>query len=100
MSTSTGPGRPELAIANALRNVGAISAALRHQEVVLRDRQRDASDIGLLERIRANQRSGTWPVMQTMGIESIIAVAMPVTRLVAPGPDVATATPTLPLARA
>ena len=31
----------------------------------------------------------TCPVMQTMGDESIIAVAMPVTRLVAPGPDVA-----------
>ena len=31
----------------------------------------------------------TWPVTQTMGIESSIAVAMPVTRLVAPGPDVA-----------
>ena len=27
--------------------------------------------------------------MQTIGTESIIAVAMPVTRLVAPGPDVA-----------
>ena len=39
---------------------------------------------------------GTCPVMQTIGIESIIAVAMPVTRLVAPGPDVATHTPTLP----
>jgi hypothetical protein len=38
--------------------------------------------------------------MQTMGDESIIAVAMPVTRLVAPGPDVAMATPTSPLARA
>ena len=44
--------------------------------------------------------SATWPVMQTIGMESIIAVAMPVTRLVAPGPDVAIATPTLPLARA
>ena len=42
----------------------------------------------------------TWPVMQTMGEESSIAVAMPVTRFVAPGPDVATATPTLPEARA
>ena len=42
----------------------------------------------------------TCPVMQTIGDESIIAVAMPVTMLVAPGPDVATATPTLPLARA
>ena len=43
---------------------------------------------------------GTWPVMQTIGTESIIAVAMPVTMLVAPGPEVAIATPTLPLARA
>ncbi len=38
--------------------------------------------------------------MQTMGDESIIAVAMPVTMLVAPGPEVAIATPTRPLARA
>ena len=42
----------------------------------------------------------TCPVMQTIGIESNIALAIPVVRLVAPGPDVATATPTLPLARA
>ena len=31
----------------------------------------------------------TWPVMQTIGEESIIAVAMPVTMFVAPGPEVA-----------
>ena len=43
---------------------------------------------------------GTWPVMHTIGEESIIAVAMPVTRFVAPGPDVAITTPTLPVARA
>ena len=42
----------------------------------------------------------TWPVMQTTGEESIMAVAMPVTMLVAPGPDVAIATPTPPPARA
>ena len=42
----------------------------------------------------------TCPVMQTIGDESIIAVAIPVTMLVAPGPDVATATPTFPVARA
>ena len=30
----------------------------------------------------------------------MIAVAMPVTRLVAPGPEVAITTPTLPVARA
>ncbi len=42
----------------------------------------------------------TWPVMATMGIESIMALARPVTRLVAPGPLVAMQTPTLPVARA
>ncbi len=42
----------------------------------------------------------TLPVMQTIGTESIIALAMPVTRFVAPGPEVAMHTPTLPLLRA
>src|SRR5581483_6774096 len=42
----------------------------------------------------------TWPVMQTRGTESILASAMPVTGLVAPGPLVAMATPTLPVTRA
>ena len=37
----------------------------------------------------------TWPVMQTIGTESMYASAMAVTRLVAPGPDVAIATPIL-----
>ena len=44
--------------------------------------------------------SGTLPVMATSGTESSMAVAMPVTRFVAPGPDVAMTTPTLPVARA
>src|SRR6185369_377689 len=35
------------------------------------------------------RRLPIWPVMQTIGDESIIAVAMPVTMLVAPGPEVA-----------
>ena len=43
---------------------------------------------------------GTCPVIATRGTESIWAEAMPVTRLVAPGPDVAIQTPTLPVARA
>ena len=42
----------------------------------------------------------TWPVMATSGVESIHASAIGVTRFVAPGPDVAIATPTLPEARA
>ncbi len=43
---------------------------------------------------------GTLPVMAIMGTESMWAVAMPVTRLMAPGPEVAMQTPTLPVARA
>ena len=42
----------------------------------------------------------TFPVIATIGIESIYAVAIPVTKLVAPGPDVAMQTPTLPVALA
>ena len=42
----------------------------------------------------------TWPVNATTGTESMLAVARPVTRFVAPGPDVARHTPTLPVARA
>ena len=42
----------------------------------------------------------TWPVMATSGTESIMAVARPVTRLVAPGPEVQSTTPTRPEARA
>ena len=42
----------------------------------------------------------TWPVMKTVGTESSIASAIAVTRLVAPGPEVAKATPTRPEALA
>ena len=40
----------------------------------------------------------TWPVMNTVGTESIIASTIGVTTFVAPGPLVANATPTLPVA--
>ena len=43
---------------------------------------------------------GTWPVTTTIGVESRNASATGVTRFVAPGPEVAHATPTLPVARA
>ena len=42
----------------------------------------------------------TLHVIATIGTESIYAVAIPVTRLVAPGPEVARHTPTLPVALA
>ena len=43
---------------------------------------------------------GTWPVMQTIGIESMSASVKPVTALVAPGPEVTRTTPTFPVERA
>ena len=43
---------------------------------------------------------GTWPVTAINGTESILASASPVTRLSAPGPEVAITTPGLPVARA
>ena len=39
---------------------------------------------------------GTWPVIATIGMESMKASISGVTRLVAPGPDVTMATPGLP----
>ena len=42
----------------------------------------------------------TWPVTNSVGIESICASQIGVTRFVAPGPLVANATPTRPVARA
>ena len=41
---------------------------------------------------------GTWPVMATIGTLSMYASAIGVTRLVAPGPEVAMQTPTRPVA--
>ena len=53
-------------------------------------------DVALLEGVGADQVVRTWPVMQTSGVESIHASAIGVTRFVAPGPEVAKATPTRP----
>jgi hypothetical protein len=100
MSTSTGPGRSARAIAKASRSVRATSLASVTRALCL--------VIGSVMPVMSvswnaslpSSLEGTFPVMNTVGIESSIAVAMPVTRLVAPGPDVAIATPTRPLARA
>ena len=55
MSMSTGPGRPAAReverLADRRRDVGRA----RHQVVVLGDRQRDAGDVGLLERVGSDQ---------------------------------------------
>ena len=49
---------------------------------------------------RPSRLEGTCPVMAIMGMESIYAVATPVIRFVAPGPEVTMQTPVFPVARA
>ena len=70
------------------------------QVVVLGHRQRDAVDVDLLEGVLADQGAGTLPVIATIGTESRSAVPIPVTRFVAPGPEVPMHTPTRPVTRA
>jgi hypothetical protein len=67
---------------------------------VLDDGAGDADGVAFLESIEADGWVGTWPVMITIGMLSMYAVAMPVTALVRPGPEVTSATPTSPVARA
>ena len=100
ISTNTGPGRPSFAIWNALRIVGANSSGDLQIKLCL--------VIGIVTPLISISWKASLPkaltptlaVKATKGIESIMAVAIPVTRLVAPGPLVAIQTPTLPVARA
>ena len=58
MSTSTGPGRPEVAIWKASRIGGRDVFGARDEEVVLGDRQGDAGDVDLLEGVGAEDLGG------------------------------------------
>ena len=98
MSTSTGPGRPVAARWKASAIRCGISSALVTRKLCL------VTGI-VMPRMSASWKAsvpiaalGTWPVMATIGTESMCASASGVTRLVAPGPDVAMQTPTLPVA--
>src|SRR6266849_3615275 len=92
MSTRTGPGRPLLAIRKASRMVRATSSAFVTTTLCL--------VMGMVMPVISISWNAseprtlllTWPVMQTTGEESSMAVAIPVTMFVAPGPDVAMAT--------
>ncbi len=100
MSTSTGPQRPVLATWNAALIVCGISSTSCTSHECL--------TIGMVIPVMSHSWKAsvpirferTWPVMQTSGVESIHASAIGVTRFVAPGPEVAMATPTRPDARA
>ena len=96
MSTRTGPGRPERAIWKASRTAGAMSSARVTRKLCLvMGRVMPVMSISWKASVPRTLEE-TWPVMATMGMLSSMAVARPVTRLVAPGPDVAMQTPTRP----
>ena len=94
------------ALAAALRNaerrthgVGQLFY-LAHREVVLGDGHRNALDIRLLKAVLAQTGGRHIAGKGDHGHGVHVAVAMPVTRLVAPGPLVASTTPVRPVARA
>src|SRR5678815_3885748 len=96
MSTTTGPGRPLRAISNAVRIVASSFAAsvtrntcLAHEAMMLLTGASWNASVPIAA-------VGTWPQITTIGIESAIASRTGVTVFVAPGPDVTSATPTLP----
>ena len=99
-STSTGPGRPVVAIWYAAASTAGTSAGsvTRNECFVIgivmptMSTSWNASVPMLVE--------NTWPVIAIIGTESMCASAIAVTRLVAPGPEVAIATPTRPDAAA
>ena len=97
---TTGPGRPVEAMWNASWTIPGSSAGLLTRY--------ECFTIGSVMPVMSASWKASVPirslrtcqVMATSGDESRYAVAMPVTRLVAPGPLVAVQTPTLPVARA
>ena len=97
ISTITGPGLPLLAILKALLMVLAKSlTSLTIKPCFVTGIRTPTISTSWKESLpRAG--SVTFAVIATTGMLSIYAVAIPVTRLVAPGPEVAIHTPTLPV---
>ena len=99
-STRTGPGRPLLAMRNALRIVSArVFTSFTITLYFVIGIVTPAISTSWKESL-PRREVPTLQVIATSGTESIFAVAMPVTRFVAPGPEVAKHTPTLPVALA
>ena len=98
MSTTTGPGRPLRAMWKASWIARGISSGERIWKECLTTGIVMPS-VSVSWKPSVPMRSvRTWPVMNTVGTESIIASTIGVTTFVAPGPEVANATPTLPVA--
>src|SRR5215213_4602590 len=98
MSTSTGPGRPVVAMWKASWMTRGMSwADVTNSLCLVIDRVTPTMSHSWKASVPM-AALGTWPVMTTMGMESIMASASGVTMLVAPGPLVTMATPGRPVA--
>ena len=97
---TTGPGLPVLAMWKAsLTTCGISPGSITKVLCLVMGRVMPVVSVSWKASVPMEARA-TCPTTATTGTESIWAVAMPVTRLVAPGPDVAQHTPTLPVTRA
>ncbi len=100
ISTSTGPGLPVRAMWNASLMVLAMSfTSLIRKLCFVHDLVMPTMSASWNASL-PTRSVVTCPVKTTMGMESMYAVAIPVTVFVAPGPEVTRATPTLPVTRA
>ena len=92
-----------LALIMMLTTVSAMAAAAPEKWDISKSKTATNLDANYESKVTLSLPSAATPTLQvtaTMGTESIYAVAIPVTRLVAPGPDVARHTPTFPVALA
>jgi hypothetical protein len=100
MSTTTGPGRPVRAISNAVRTVASSRRGSVTRNTCLAQAPKMFDTGASWNASVPIAAVGTWPQISTIGIESAMQSRTGVTQLVAPGPEVTSATPTLPDARA
>lgn len=98
-SISKGPGPAAARQVDRLPQDPLHTLRIHQHDAVLHAGAGDADGVHLLEGVLPQRMARAWPVMMTSGIESMYAVAIPVTALVTPGPDDTRHTPTSPLAR-
>ena len=96
-STSTGPGRPVDARWNAWRIASGRSSARITSSLCLVTERVMPTVSHSWKASLPIAAVDTWPVMATIGMESMKASISGVTRLVAAGPDVTIATPGRPV---
>src|SRR6185503_7943850 len=97
---TTGPGRPVRAISNAVRSVASSLVGSVTRNTCFATEPMMLATGASWNASLPIAGVGTWPQITTIGTESAMQSRTGVTVLVAPGPEVTTHTPTLPVARA